>query len=104
MDFFCYEFMCVDMTVQALLTIMYLFYMCQVMLFGMCGAHSVENTVQSVPKWPDTPQMVMGLLWEKSPFFGELCYLKKHAYISRIVFSINPFVPSANIENIIIIS
>ena len=27
MDFFCYEFMCVDMTVQALLTIMYLFYM-----------------------------------------------------------------------------
>ena len=50
MDFFCYEFMCVDMTVQALLTIMYLFYMCQVMLFGMCGAHSVENTVQSVPK------------------------------------------------------
>ena len=50
MDFFCYEFMCVDMTVQALLTIMYMFYMCQTMLFGMCGAHSVENNVQSVPK------------------------------------------------------
>ena len=82
LDFLNYECMGMDKATRALLSTLYVFsnVTSQDTLVGMWGAHSALNNILSVSNWPDTHQMVVVLLWEKSP---PPVLLKKHAYIFR---------------------